>query len=150
MGIAASLVAWGLLAGLNEAGAGASPPPQPYQIIGKGIPVPLTKTQGRAEKGRALVASRAGGNCLACHAAPIPEEPDHGRVGPSLVGVGTRLSEAEIRLRIVDPKINNPNSMMPAFFRAEGLNRVADPFQGQTILSAQDVEDIVAYLKTLT
>ncbi|MBF0093311.1 MAG: sulfur oxidation c-type cytochrome SoxX [Alphaproteobacteria bacterium] len=123
--------------------------PLPYQIVGKGVPVPLSGTPGNAENGRALVASRAGGNCLACHAAPIPEESDHGRVGPDLRGVGSRFGAAELRLRVVDPKVLHPDTMMPAFFRAEGLNEVAAPFRGQTILSAQEVEDVVAYLMTL-
>jgi len=80
---------------------------------------------------------------------PIPEQQFHGNLGPSLVGVGERYDEGELRLRVVDAKVVNPDTTMPAFYRSSGLHRVLKKFQGKTILAAQDVEDIVAYLTTL-
>ena len=88
-------------------------------------------------------------NCLACHQMPIPEQLFHGEVGPDLSTVGSTYDAAELRLRIVNPKIINPDTFMPAFYRPHGLHRVAKNFQGKTILTAQQVEDVVAYLQTL-
>lgn len=108
---------------------------------------PLTETPGDPANGRKLV--RTKGLCLSCHVMPIPEEPDHGDVAPDLAGVGARMVPQELRLRIVDPKILNPDTMMPAFFKKDGLNRVMKSWEGKSILEAQEVEDVVAYLATL-
>lgn len=107
----------------------------------------LTGQAGDPKNGRKLVIKQGG--CLSCHGMPIPEEADHGQIGPDLAGVASRLSEGEIRLRVVDPKILNPDTMMPAFYRTDGLHRVAANWQGKPILTAQEVEDVVAYLMTL-
>ena len=96
-----------------------------------------------------MAINRRQGNCLACHKLPIPEQPFHGEVGPDLSEVGGTYNAGELRLRIVDPKSLNPATIMPAFYKTEGLNRVAKKFQGKTILTAQQVEDIIAYLVTL-
>jgi len=121
-----------------------------YEVVdGVSIPKPLTGEPGDAGRGREVAIDRKKGNCLACHKLPIPEQPFHGEVAPDLAGVGDNYSEGELRLRVVNPKVLNPDTMMPAFYRAEGLHRVAKDFQGQTILSAQEVEDVVAYLMTL-
>ncbi|CCQ73761.1 sulfur oxidation c-type cytochrome SoxX [Magnetospira sp. QH-2] len=120
-----------------------------FFVVGEGIPEYLAGVAGDAAKGKKTAVARKKGNCLACHKMPIPEEQFHGEVGPDLAGVGSRMSEAELRLRIVDPKITNSESMMPSFYRIEGLNRVMKKHQGKTMLSAQEVEDVVAYLKTL-
>lgn len=101
---------------------------------------------GDAGRGRALVIGK--GNCLACHVMPIPSEPDHGDIGPDLDGIGSRLSAEQLRQRLVDAKTVNPDTIMPSFFRAD-LHRVAKDWRGQTIFSAQDVEDVVTYLQTL-
>jgi L-cysteine S-thiosulfotransferase len=121
-----------------------------YEIVdGTSIPVPLTGEPGDAARGRAVVAQRQQGNCLACHEIPaLADEPLHGTVGPSLAGVARRYDEAELRLRIVDPKQINPDTVMPAFYRRDGLYRVAQEFQGKTILTAQQVEDVLAFLLT--
>lgn len=118
-------------------------------VDGNSIPDSLTGKSGDPVKGRALAIDRKKGNCLACHALPVPEQPYHGEVGPDLNGIASRLSEGEIRLRIVNPKYANPNTIMPAFYRTEGLHRVAKKFQGKPMLTASQVEDVVAYLKTL-
>jgi sulfur-oxidizing protein SoxX len=81
---------------------------------------------------------------------PIAEVPAFGNLGPPLVGVASRLSEPQIRLRLVNPKRINPETIMPAYHRAEGLTRVAEKYRGRPILSAQEIEDVVAYLLTLT
>jgi len=113
------------------------------------IPQSLTGAPGDPARGRKVAVNRKKGNCLACHAMPIPEQPFHGQVGPPLAGVGARYSEGQLRLRVVDSKLINPATIMPAFYRAEGFHRVMKKFQGKTILDPQEVEDVVAYLMTL-
>ena len=113
------------------------------------IPAPLTGAKGDPARGRAIVANRQLGLCLLCHAGPFPEERFQGDLAPDLKGVGVRLSEGEIRARIVDPRRVNPDSVMPAYYRADSLTRVAPAFRGRTILTAEQIEDIVAYLATL-
>jgi sulfur-oxidizing protein SoxX len=95
------------------------------------------------------VANRQVGLCLLCHRAPIPEERFQGDLAPDLKGVASRLSEAQIRGRIVDPSKANPDTIMPAYFKTEGLSHVANAYRGKTILSAEQIEDVVAYLSTL-
>jgi sulfur-oxidizing protein SoxX len=114
------------------------------------IQEPLCGLKGDPQRGRRIAADSHGGNCLACHQMPIPEEAFHGTVGPPLHGVGARYSAAQIRLRIVDEQQVNPMTIMPGFYRDPAkANRVADAFWGKTFLSAQQVEDLVAYLVTL-
>jgi sulfur-oxidizing protein SoxX len=114
-----------------------------------GMPQPLTGTPGDATRGRAIVASRQQGLCLLCHRAPIAEERFQGDVGTDLAGAGSRWTEAQLRLRIVDGRRINPDSVMPAFHRTQGLQRVAPAQQGRPLLDAQQVEDVVAWLATL-
>ena len=109
----------------------------------------LTGQVGDPVNGRKVAIDRKLGNCLACHVLPIPEQAFHGEVGPDLSGVGGNLSRGEIRLRIVNPKVVNPDTIMPAFYRNDGFERVLKNFQGKTMLSAQQVEDVVAYMMTL-
>ena len=104
---------------------------------------------GDPQRGREIVANRQVGLCLLCHSAPIPEERFQGDLAPSLAGVGSRLSEAEIRARIVDPGKSNPDTIMPAYYKTEGLSRVANAYRGKTILSAEQIDDVVAYLINL-
>lgn len=115
-----------------------------------GIPHPLPgATLGDPERGRAIVANRQLGLCLLCHAGPIPEERFQGNLAPDLAGAGERWSAAQLRQRIVDPARINPATIMPAYFKTDGLSHVAPPYRGKTILTAQQVEDVVAYLQTL-
>ena len=121
----------------------------PYRVQGDGIPQPLTAVAGDAARGRAIVANRQLGLCLLCHAGPLPEERFQGNLAPDLAGSGTRWSEAQLRLRIVDAGRINPDTIMPAYYRIDGLNNVAPAVRGKPILDAQQVEDVVAYLRTL-
>lgn len=121
-----------------------------YNIVDEiSIPEPLTEQVGDPAKGREIAINRKKGNCLACHIMPIPEQSFHGETAPDLNGVASRYEVGELRLRVVNPKILNPDTMMPAFYRNDGFHRVAKKFQGKTILSPQDVEDLLAYLMTL-
>ncbi len=121
-----------------------------YKVVdGDKITDSLTGKAGDPAKGRAVSIDRKLGNCLACHKMPIPEQQFHGEVGPDLAGVAGRFSEGELRLRVVDSKKLNPDTIMPAFYRNSGFHRVMKKFQGKSMLSAEQVEDVVAYLMTL-
>ena len=95
------------------------------------------------------MANRQAGLCLLCHSGPFPEERFQGNLAPDLTAVGARFSEGQIRLRIVDPAKVNPQSIMPAYYKSDGLTRVAPAYRGKTVLTAEQIEDIVAYLLTL-
>ena len=122
-------------------------------VVGDGMPQPLTGTPGDAARGQAIVGSRQQGLCGLCHAGPasadFPQAALQGNLAPSLQGAGTRWTEAQLRLRIVDSRRLNPDSLMPAFHSTQGQQRVGRAWQGQPVLDAQQVEDVVAYLKTL-
>jgi len=110
---------------------------------------PLTSTPGDAAKGRVIVASRQSGLCLLCHSGPFPEERFQGNLAPDIRASAGRLSESQLRARIVDASHFNPGTIMPSYYRSEGLNRVAPKFEGQPILSRQEIEDVVAFLVSL-
>ena len=112
------------------------------------IPDSLTGAKGDPVRGRALVANRQVGLCLLCHSGPFPEERFQGNLAPDLRN-SARLSEGELRQRIVNPRKANPGSIMPAYFETDGLTRVAPPLRGKPILTAEQIEDVVAYLLTL-
>jgi sulfur-oxidizing protein SoxX len=122
--------------------AAAAAPPE------DSLPRPLTDVPGDPARGRAIVANRHVGLCLLCHTAPIPEERFQGNLAPDLRS-SARLSEGQLRLRIVDSARVNPATIMPAFHRTEGLERVAPAYAGKPVLTAQQVEDVVAWLMTL-
>ena len=137
------------VAAFAAAGVAAAQGVTPYDVVGDGIPQPLAGLRGDAQRGRAIVASRPVGLCLLCHAAPIPEERFQGNLAPDLAGVGARQSAAQLRLRIVDAHRLNPASIMPVFHGATDAPRVPPALQGKPILSAQQVEDVVAWLSGL-
>lgn len=124
-------------------------PAMAQQIVGDAIPASLTGQPGDPARGRAIVANRAVGLCLLCHSGPIAEERFQGDLAPSLAGAGSRWSEGQLRLRIVDGSRLNADTIMPAYYRSGGLQRVARAFEGKTVLTAAQVEDVVAYLATL-
>ena len=113
------------------------------------IPASLTGRPGDPARGRAIVANRQVGLCLLCHTGPIPEEKFQGNLAPDLSGAGRRWREGELRLRIVDATRLNPATIMPPYYRTDGLTRVARPFADKPLLNAEQIEDVVAYLATL-
>lgn len=121
---------------------------RPYAVVGDAIPVSLTGTPGDVTRGRALVVDRTS-TCILCHSGPFPEQRFQGDVAPSLAGTGKRWSEGEIRLRLVDASRLNAATVMPSYYRIDGLDRVGRTWQGKPILTAEQIEDIVAYLVTL-
>ncbi len=118
-------------------------------IVGDGIPLSLTGGGGDALRGRVIVGNRQVGLCLLCHSGPFPEERFQGDLAPTLEGAGSRLTVAQMRLRLVDSGRVNPATIMPAYFKSAGLTRVAPAFSGKPMLSAEQVEDVIAYLQTL-
>lgn len=126
--------------------AGAQPP---VQVVGDGIPSPLTATPGDAQRGREIVTNRSVGLCLLCHSGPFPEQRFQGDLAPSLAGAGSRWSPAQLRLRIVDSRHLNPATIMPSYYRVDGLRQVGAQWQGKTIFTAQQVEDVVAFLSSM-
>ncbi len=120
-----------------------------YKIVGDAIPASLTGSQGDAARGRAIVANHNTGLCLLCHSGPFPEDKFQGTMAPDLAGAGARWSEGQLRLRIVDASKFNPQTIMPPFYCIDHLTRVAAAYRGKPVLSAVEVEDVVAYLMTL-
>jgi sulfur-oxidizing protein SoxX len=119
-----------------------------YVVTGDGIAESLTGTPGDAARGRALVLERTS-TCILCHSGPFPEATFQGDLAPSLAGAGSRWSEGQLRLRLVDASRLNPATIMPSYYRVDGLLRVGPAWRGKPILSAEQIEDIVAYLASL-
>lgn len=134
-----------LLAALLGGAAGLVP----YAVVGDAIPAPLTGRPGDPARGRAIVLDRQRGLCLLCHSGPFPEEPFQGDLAPSLAGVGARLTPGQLRLRLVDGRRLNPDTIMPSYYSLDGLRRVGRAWQGRTVLTAEEIEDVVAFLATL-
>lgn len=122
-----------------------------YFVTGDAILQPLTGEQGNPARGAALVADRHRSLCTLCHSGPFPDPHLQGSLAPDLAGVGARLSEGQIRLRVVDMKRLMPNTIMPSYYRTadEEDQLVASRWRGEPILSGADIEDIIAYLATL-
>ena len=144
----AGLSVWQWAGGTHAPMAG-EPPLVRYAIIDDSIPASLTGAAGDPVRGRAVVVNRQVGLCLLCHSGPFPEERLQGSLAPSLAGVGSRYSVGHLRLRVVDQSRINPQTIMPSYYRTEGLTRVAPAYRGKPILSAEQVEDIVTFLATL-
>jgi sulfur-oxidizing protein SoxX len=136
---AAALVAAGCAMGAASGAASAQ----------DSIPASLTGAKGDPARGRAIVTNRQLGLCLLCHSGPFPEERFQGNLAPDLAGAGKRWSEGALRLRIVDSSRINPATIMPAYHRTDGLARVAPAWRGKPVLSAEQIEDVVAFLTTL-
>ncbi|MHC4042007.1 sulfur oxidation c-type cytochrome SoxX [Bradyrhizobium sp. 23AC] len=120
----------------------------PYKVAGDGIVESLTGTPGDAVRGRALVLARTT-TCILCHSGPFPETRFQGDLAPDLTGAGNRWSVSQLRLRLVDAARFNPETIMPSYYRNDGFVRVGRNFTGKPILSAVEIEDIVAFLATL-
>ncbi|GAC1424796.1 MAG: sulfur oxidation c-type cytochrome SoxX [Candidatus Velthaea sp.] len=143
--VVASLVV-GFSGGANADSSAA--PLVNFKVTGDEIRSPLTSKPGDPVAGRTIVLDRKLGNCLSCHAFPLKAD-DQGNVGPDLHGVGSRLKPAELRLRVVNMKVLDPQTIMPAYYRIDGLHDVGKAFVGKPILDGQQVEDLVAFLATL-
>jgi len=136
---AAALVAAGCAMSAASGAAGAQ----------DSIPASLTGAKGDPSRGRAIVTNRQLGLCLLCHSGPFPEEPFQGNLAPDLAGAGKRSTEGQLRLRIADSSRINPATIMPAYHRTDGLTRVAPVWRDKPILTAEQIEDVVAFLTTL-
>jgi sulfur-oxidizing protein SoxX len=141
-------IAWLIAAALALPDAAGAQPLASYEIVGDGIPQSLTSSPGDAARGRALVLDRAS-TCILCHSGPFPETRFQGDLAPNLAGSGNRWSTSQLRLRLVDASRLNPATIMPSYYRIDGLSRVGSSWRGKPILSAEQIEDIVAYLATL-
>jgi sulfur-oxidizing protein SoxX len=120
-----------------------------FRVVADGIPEPLAAGPGNAERGRALIVARDAANCVLCHALPAAAVRVAGDLGPSLAGIGARLTTPQLRLRVADNRRINPATIMPSYFRIDGLDRVLPVYRGRPILSAPEIEDVVAYLAML-
>lgn len=121
---------------------------RPYAVVDDAIPEPLTPARGDAARGRALVVERSS-TCILCHSGPFPEQKFQGDLAPDLSGSGRRWSEGQLRLRLVDASRLNAATIMPSYYRLDGLYRVGTLWRGKPILSAEQIEDIVTYLASL-
>jgi L-cysteine S-thiosulfotransferase len=119
-----------------------------YAVSGDAIAQSLTGVPGDAARGRVLVVDRSS-TCILCHSGPFPEAKFQGDLAPDLAGAGSRWSQGQLRLRLVDASRLNPATIMPSYYRVDGLVRVAATWRGKPILSAEQIEDMVAYLASL-
>ena len=122
---------------------------RPFTVVGDAIPASLTGERGDPARGKAIVLNRSVGLCLLCHSGPFPEERFQGNMAPDLKGAGSRWSEGALRLRLVDARRLNPDTIMPPYYVVDGMNRVSRSFRGKPILTAEQIEDVVAFLATL-
>jgi L-cysteine S-thiosulfotransferase len=144
--VSAAAACFGMMA---AAGACAEQTLRPFTVAHGTISASLTGTAGDPGRGRLVVMDRRLGGCLLCHTGPFPEEKFQGTLAPDLSGAGMRYTEGELRLRLVDPMRLNPDTIMPAYYRIEGLTHVGNSWRGKPILTAEQIEDVVAYLMTL-
>jgi sulfur-oxidizing protein SoxX len=138
-----------VLVGQGERLAGAQEQLVPYEIVADAVPASLTGSRGDAVRGRAIVTSRQKGLCLLCHSGPFPEERLQGNLAADLKGVGARWSAGQLRLRLVDSRKIDADTIMPPYYALDGLDRVAVAYRGKPILTAEEIEDVVAFLATL-
>ena len=122
---------------------------RPYVVVGDSIPVSLTGAAGDPARGRAIVLDRRLGACLLCHTGPFAEERFRGTLAPDLSGAGSRWSAGQLRLRLVDASRLNPSTIMPPYYRVDGLARIGNSWAGKPMLTAEQIEDVVAFLSTL-
>src|SRR4051794_32381660 len=125
---------------------------RPFTVVEDTIPTSLTGVPGvpgDPMRGRAIVSDRQKGLCLLCHAGPFPEQRFQGDLAPDLRGAGDRWSEGQLRLRLVDGSQLNPDTIMPSYYRIDGLTRVGRLWAGKPVLTAEQIEDVVAFLATL-
>jgi sulfur-oxidizing protein SoxX len=138
-----------LLVGAGAAAMAEEPPLRPFSVVGDSIPTSLTGAGGDPSHGRAIVLNRRLGACLLCHTGPFPEEKFQGTIAPDLSGAGSRWSAGQLRLRLADPTRLNPNTLMPPYYRVDGLANVGAAWRGNPILTAGQIEDVVSFLSSL-
>lgn len=137
------LLVGGLSAGFADEAFG------PYAVRGDAVPAQLAGRAGDVARGAALIGDRHKSLCVLCHSGPFPDAHLQGDLGPSLAGIGARLTQGQIRLRVIDMKSLNPASIMPSYHRPLVAGRIAVAWRGRPILDAGEVEDLVAYLSSL-
>lgn len=145
--------AWAFAAVIGSANAQAQQQGNaliPFEIVGDAVPEALGGLNGDAKSGEAVIRDRRSGNCMICHKFPIEGETFQGELGPEMDRVGSRLSSGQIRLRLIDQSRVNPETIMPPYYRVDGLTNVAAEYQGEPALTPQQIEDVVAYLISLT
>ncbi len=130
-------------------GLAVASPAYGQQWTGDAVTQPLTDRAGDPQKGRAIVVSRQTGLCLLCHSGPFTEEKFQGTLAPNLQMSVANLSEGQIRARLIDVARTNPGTLMPSYYRTDHLSLVAKSFDRKTLLTAQELEDVVAFLMTL-
>lgn len=125
--------------------------PDAVEFEDSSVVASLTGGAGDPVAGAAVFKDRSLGNCLACHAnADMEKELFHGNVGPSMDGVADRWKPEELRAIVTNSKqVFGEETVMPGFYSLEVGKNVGEQFVGKTILTAQQVEDVVAYLATL-
>ena len=136
-------------AGEIASAAEISPAIVAFRVVADGIPQPLAAGPGDIARGRALIVAREAANCVLCHAVPDASVRFAGDLAPSLAGIGGRLTVSQLRLRVADNLRVHPATIMPSYYKIDDLDRVAPAYRGRPILSAVEVEDVVAYLATL-
>ncbi|MCA8899753.1 MAG: sulfur oxidation c-type cytochrome SoxX [Hyphomonas sp.] len=119
-------------------------------IEGDAVPVSLSGEPGDAMRGQSVFASREEGHCVLCHRVDGLDAEFQGNVGPALTGIGGRLTAGQIRYRIIDAQQIWPDTVMPSYYRTSGLRQVGHAYEGKPTLSAQQIEDLVAYLSSQT
>lgn len=134
---------------ISASSVGAEGELRAFAVVGDAIPASLTGAPGDMARGRAIIANRQVGLCLLCHTGPFPEERFQGNLAPDMRGAGSRWSEGQLRLRLVDSSRLNPDTIMPIYHRTDGLAQVAPAWRGRPVLTAEQIEDVVAFLATL-
>jgi len=150
--VTGALVAAGIMIAGSASAGGVAPSDVSFSEDNGMVMASVSGEPGDAAAGRKAFANRKQGNCLACHVnADMPEQQFHGEIGPALDGVNERYKASELRAILVDAKkALNETTMMPGFYNVDNLGvRITGKFKDKTILSAQQVEDILAYLQTL-
>ncbi len=143
-------LAIGLNATTVAVAAQAAPAPDTLKIVNGEVLQPLTNVPGNAIAGRAVFLDRKQGNCYACHTVSVlKDQPFPGEIGPKLDGVASKYAVGQLRLIVTNSKLMFPGTIMPAFYHLAGLNRVPAKLKGKTILTPQQVEDVIAFLRTL-
>ena len=145
MRVLVTFVSVSLLAAITVARADAL---VPFEVVEDTIPAPLTSQPGDAQRGRAVYVDRDRGHCLLCHASAHVDEPFAGTIGPDLSAIGDVYSAGQLRYRVVDSTLMTPDTVMPAYYRIDGLTQVDTAYEGRPVLTAQEVEDLIAFLMT--